>query len=1489
MAAWVAALLVACFASTGTARPVLKLTSTEIDTGHQAYRLDMAIQSDGSAHVFALTRYDQSQGTALQPMFSWTNESGEWVEPEELFFPTNAYVNKPVSVAVDQQDALHLTFFGGSFPDTYGMYYGFRPSGGSWSFEGRITSRRADGWERITTDSQNRAHIVYKIMGRDEVNHMLRDGEAVEVEVVGVGTEPQIAVDSSDIPHIVAARFTNAANTERDIWYSVQTPDGWTHEPIYEDLEDSADNYANYASVIVSDQDVVYIAYSIRLGDEYRLYLSHVENDTRVHELVADGDLNKGPIQRFYLALGSDGEPIILYATLRERTCGSGKYGDPYVAKKIAGAWRSYHVFHPRSSSDCLAYPQARIRTNEESMYIVFRETVGGAGLPKILTFLEGDMTDLDGDGIEHVFDNCPDAHNADQADSDDDGVGDVCDNCPTNSNAEQFDNDGDAIGNVCDSCRDDPDNDADNDSICGDQDPCPNDPDNDADNDGICGDVDSCPAHANPNETDSDGDNIPDACDNCLDVQNGDQVDTDGDTIGDVCDNCPTSPNTNQANADGDPLGDACDTCPDDVDNDTDNDTVCDGVDNCPANPNTDQTNIDGDPMGDVCDACPNDLENDADNDTICGDVDNCPANPNTDQDDADRDGAGDACDPCPRDENDDEDGDDICADVDNCPTLPNPDQADQNGDDFGDACVDPQGVIRDWVAYNDMSPLDGGANGPDVTTWTYEDVAANLQDYQAGVPLPVTMTGSSVGYDPTVNGAGCDWTTDCYKVFDGKVDLTGVYEIDEADWQYVVTFDDLDPTKTYAVTLTANRDNRGYRDARYTKVSIEGADTLTNASSEGTVIYSESTVSLGTGYNSRNGYVVRWSDITAADGSFSIISTWDMALGLGNRNNKAYAMAAFKLEQFTLPEIPEIPEEVCLNNGDCDDGDPCTDDICDVETGECSQAFNVAPCDDGVACSDNDICENGTCVGVPNCREGELCNVETGVCEEWFVVAFAAYNDLAWAGGQLAHNITTFTSPNGGSGLPSSGELLNFADGLPTGVNLTVTGGTYNGSKYDHGAYGNPPPEGSDGHDIFDGIVTTEGAISYVARRGSPLVLSFDGLDPQFTYTLAYHGDRGSYGWARSSYVTLDGADSFVNESSDANDNPSPESGGALFSGPADPVTRLPSDNALGYVARFTKVVPGPDGAVSLVIDADSAAGYRGKYGSAVMIQATTYGDPECVESGDCDDNDACTDDLCRFGLCEHALNTAPCDDGAGCTDDDVCAQGECAGIDVCPDGQICDLLADQCIGDPTPLWIAYNDMNSAVFPGVNVTAHDYLAQDASLVDFVTGDTLTAHVTGSVVGGYDPTANGWNTFDGTDANLAFGGIIDLIGVHELDTALTQNRMTFSGLDPNRSYTITLTANRARYPNARYTRVSIEGADAYTNASSEGVIVNSEFSVSFCTGDNTENGYVARWTDVTSAAGTFSVLSEWDDGQGSGRSNTKGYAMAAFMLEEHR
>lgn len=58
------------------------------------------------------------------------------------------------------------------------------------------------------------------------------------------------------------------------------------------------------------------------------------------------------------------------------------------------------------------------------------------------------------------------------------------------------------------------------------------------------------------------------------------------------------------------------------------------------------------------------------------------------------------------------------------------------------------------------------------------------------------------------------------------------------------------------------------------------------------------------------------------------------------------------------------------------CEDANECTDDICDVSLG-CLNINNSIGCDDGDACTTNDACSGGGCVGgAPlNCDDANIC----------------------------------------------------------------------------------------------------------------------------------------------------------------------------------------------------------------------------------------------------------------------------------------------------------------------------------------------------------------------------------------------------------------------------------------------------------------------------------------------------------------------------------
>ncbi len=215
---------------------------------------------------------------------------------------------------------------------------------------------------------------------------------------------------------------------------------------------------------------------------------------------------------------------------------------------------------------------------------------------------------------------------------------------------------------------------------------------------------------------------------------------------------------------------------------------------------------------------------------------------------------------------------------------------------------------------------------------------------------------------------------------------------------------------------------------------------------------------------------------------------------------------------------------------------------------------------------------------------------------------------------------------------------------------------------------------------------------------------------------------------------------------------------------------------------------------------------------------------------------------------------------------------------------------LVVDYLPLPPPDEWVAFNDMNTATNPDVdpnpaNVTSYTY-ATSGPLVDYASGAVLPVTVTGT--GDYDPHPSGGPADAGTPADWAFGGIVNLDGTDELGAG-DENTVTFEGLDPSKRYAITLSANRygddlAGYPDERYAKVTIGGAIASEYASSDGVVKNSETSVSFSVGDNRQ-GLIAKWVDIQpSAEGSFSVTSEWDDVF----AGSKGYSMSAFKLETY-
>src|SRR5258706_273962 len=82
--------------------------------------------------------------------------------------------------------------------------------------------------------------------------------------------------------------------------------------------------------------------------------------------------------------------------------------------------------------------------------------------------------------------------------------------------------------------------------------------------------------------------------------------------------------------------------------------------------------------------------------------------------------------------------------------------------------------------------------------------------------------------------------------------------------------------------------------------------------------------------------------------------------------------------------PPLPAAPLS-CLTNADCDDGNVCTNDACNLLTG-CLHTSNGNACSDLNACTSGDVCVDGACVGAPvSCDDAngcttDSCNTATG-----------------------------------------------------------------------------------------------------------------------------------------------------------------------------------------------------------------------------------------------------------------------------------------------------------------------------------------------------------------------------------------------------------------------------------------------------------------------------------------------------------------------------
>ncbi|MEC9071908.1 MAG: hypothetical protein VX938_05985, partial [Myxococcota bacterium] len=354
---------------------------------------------------------------------------------------------------------------------------------------------------------------------------------------------------------------------------------------------------------------------------------------------------------------------------------------------------------------------------------------------------------------------------------------------------------------------------------------------------------------------------------------------------------------------------------------------------------------------------------------------------------------------------------------------------------------------------------------------------------------------------------------------------------------------------------------------------------------------------------------------------------------------------------------DAPEPAPETCdgvdqdcdgeVDEDTCDDGNPCTVDVCGGESGCTNEPITDVACDDGNACTTGDACQAGVCVGAAvECQDGNPCTDDA--CDEVFGCSF---------------------EPNGAP--CDDGDPCTLADACEdsacqSGVSIQCDDGnpcTDDACDESQGCLHTPNTESCDDQNACTQGDTCSGG----ACISAGLVDCDDG---EFCTTDSCAPATGCV----SVPNTLPCDDADVCTLTDACAGGVCVAGNDLECDDGNPCT-TDVCNPITGCQHTLNAEPCDDGD-PCTADDQCAGGV-------------------CAASQplDCGDGNPCTTDVCvPFAGCSYEPNTAPCDDEDVCTVGDVCGGNSCvSGGQVlgCDDGNpctddVCDPLAG-CIHTP------------------------------------------------------------------------------------------------------------------------------------------------------------------------------------------------------------
>ncbi|MBT9558559.1 MAG: hypothetical protein IV100_21160 [Myxococcales bacterium] len=361
---------------------------------------------------------------------------------------------------------------------------------------------------------------------------------------------------------------------------------------------------------------------------------------------------------------------------------------------------------------------------------------------------------------------------------------------------------------------------------------------------------------------------------------------------------------------------------------------------------------------------------------------------------------------------------------------------------------------------------------------------------------------------------------------------------------------------------------------------------------------------------------------------------------------------------------------EDVCVSGActgrlkDCADGNPCTADACNPATGTCSASPSSAPgivCDDGDICTVNDTCKAGSCVGgAPACSDGNPCTAD------------------ACNAGACSHSPT--------AGPCDDGDACTSGDTCDAGL---CRAGAANGcDDGDACTADGCKPSGGCVHAPIAALCTDDNPCtdeSCVPQKGCVYPGNADPCDDGDKCTM---NDVCGGGFCRGMPAMNDDGNPCTDEF-------------------CDPITGA---------YQVSNEAPCDDGNACLYGDMCSGG----------LCQAGGF-------VTNCSDDNPCTDDDCNPASgCSNPANTDACSDGTVCTADDTCEDGVCRGDTVvCDDANVC--TTDTCDAEDGCRFTLI--VSNACRPDIVVT---YPLRGATIQGVANEPTVV--VTGSVTSGAGP-----------------------------------------------------------------------------------------------------------------------------------------------------